>query len=115
MSAPKTPLLTVDIVIRLDNGPRRIVLIERRSPPPGWALPGGFVDVGESLETAAVREAKEETGLDVALELLLGCYSDPKRDPREHVVSAVYLAVASGQPAAADDAKDIMIVDPAER
>jgi 8-oxo-dGTP diphosphatase len=112
--SPQTPLLTVDIIIRVDADPRRVVLIERRNPPPGWALPGGFVDVGEKLEAAAVREAREETSLHVTLEHMLGCYSDPKRDPRGHTVSVVYVASALGQPIAADDAGDILIADPAD-
>jgi 8-oxo-dGTP diphosphatase len=115
MAAPKTPLLTVDTIIRLKGNAKSIVLIERCNPPLGWALPGGFVDVGERLEAAAMREAKEETGLNVTLELMLGCYSDPDRDPRGHTVGVVYIALAQGQPAAADDAKDIMMADPADR
>ncbi len=114
MPAPRTPLLAVDIIIALTDRPGRpIVLIERRNPPPGWALPGGFVDVGEPLEAAAVREAKEETCLDVTLRALLGCYSDPRRDPRGHTVSAVYVAEAVGEPRAADDARHLVLVDPA--
>jgi len=110
---PTTPLLTVDIVIELLDRPGRpIVLIERRNPPPGWALPGGFVDVGETVEAAAIREAREETGLDVALAGLLGVYSDPARDARFHTVSVVLLATAHGVPAAADDAKAVRAVDP---
>jgi 8-oxo-dGTP diphosphatase len=110
---PVTPLLTVDIIIELIDRPERpIVLIERRDPPPGWALPGGFVDVGETLETAAVREAREETSLVVTLKLLLGNYSDPSRDPRGHTASAVYLAEASGEPRAADDARHAKPCDP---
>jgi len=110
MNKPVTPLLTVDIIIELTNLDHRpIVLIERRNPPPGWALPGGFVDVGESLEQAARREAKEETCLDVSLITLLGCYSDPSRDNRGHTVSAVYIAESTGQPQAADDAKNLAI------
>jgi len=113
MPAPRTPLLAVDIIIALTDRPGRpIVLIERRNPPPGWALPGGFVDVGEPLEVAAVREAKEETCLDVTLQALLGCYSDPQRDPRGHTVSAVYVAEAVGEPRAADDARRLALVDP---
>ncbi|RMF90805.1 MAG: NUDIX hydrolase [Nitrospinota bacterium] len=108
MPKPVTPLLTVDTIIELYDRPERpIVLIERRSPPYGWALPGGFVEVGERLEQAAVREAREETGLEVTLIALLGCYSDPQRDPRGHTVSVVYVAQASGEPRAADDARNV--------
>lgn len=115
MQKPVTPLLTVDIIIEMIDKPERpIVLIERRYPPPGWALPGGFVDVGETLEQAAVREAKEETSLDVALVCLLGCYSDPRRDERGHTASAVYVATASGKPRACDDAANIALFKPAE-
>lgn len=105
---PETPLLAVDIIIELLDYPANtIVLIERRNPPHGWALPGGFVDVGESLEHAAIREAREETCLDVTLKKLLGCYSNPQRDPRGHTVSPVYIAEAHGTPQAADDAKNL--------
>ena len=105
---PETPLIAVDIIIELVDRPDKpIVLIERRNPPYGWALPGGFVDVGESLEQAAVREAREETCLDVKLKMLLGCYSNPQRDPRGHTVSPVYIAEARGEPRAADDAKNL--------
>ncbi len=108
MSRPVTPLLTVDIIIEMRDRPGQpIVLIERKYPPHGWALPGGFVDVGERLETAALREAREETSLNVELRALLGCYSDPERDPRGHTVSAVYVASASGEPAAQDDARNL--------
>lgn len=113
MPIPVTPLIAVDIIIELDDRPERpIVLIERRNPPHGWALPGGFVDVGETLEHAAAREAEEETALKVELKVLLGCYSNPARDPRGHTVSAVYVAQASGKPRAGDDAGEAQVFDP---
>jgi 8-oxo-dGTP diphosphatase len=108
---PITPLATVDIIIELPAG---IVLIERRHEPAGWALPGGFVDVGEPPERAAVREAKEETGLDVELLELLGVYGDPARDPRGHTISTAYVARASGQPLGSDDAARAIVVPPTE-
>ena len=113
MPGPVTPLLAVDIIIELADRPGRpIVLIERRNPPPGWAIPGGFVDVGESIEQAAVREAREETALEVTLTALLGVYSDPKRDARGHTASAVYVAVAQGAPRAQDDAAAVGVFSP---
>ena len=113
MNKPVTPLLTVDIIVELVDQPGRpIVLIERKYPPLGWALPGGFVDVGETLEQAAVREAQEEISLNVSLKCLLGCYSDPARDTRGHTVSAVYIAEANGEPKAADDAKNLSVFSP---
>jgi 8-oxo-dGTP diphosphatase len=99
----RNPLLTVDIIIEINDA---IVLIERENPPFGWALPGGFVDYGESLETAAIREAKEETSLDIKLVRQFYAYSDPSRDPRHHTVTVVYIANAIGAPKAADDAKN---------
>jgi 8-oxo-dGTP diphosphatase len=84
-------------------------LIERKNPPYGWALPGGFVDYGESLERAAVREAKEETSLDVKLIEQFHSYSDPRRDPRHHTISTVFIATADGTPRGEDDAKTAKI------
>jgi 8-oxo-dGTP diphosphatase len=100
----RNPTPTVDVLIELDDRPGTIVLIERRNEPHGWALPGGFVDEGEWLADAAVREAKEETGLDVELRELFHAYSDPARDPRSHTVSTVFLARAAGAPTGSDDA-----------
>jgi 8-oxo-dGTP diphosphatase len=109
--AYRNPTPTVDIVIELiDRADRPIILIERLNPPLGWALPGGFVDYGESVEQAAVREAQEEVGLAVQLVDLLGVYSDPDRDPRQHTLSLVYIATATGVPQAGDDAKHVKIV-----
>lgn len=99
------PLLTVDIIVELADG--TIVLIERKNPPPGWALPGGFVDYGEAIEHAATREAKEEISLDITLTEQFYTYSDPSRDPRHHTVSTVFIASAEGAPEAADDAKSV--------
>lgn len=102
----RNPFPTVDVVIELmgRGDPPPIVLIERRNPPRGWALPGGFVDYGETMESAARREAREETGLEVELLALLGVYSDPRRDQRQHNVSAVFVGRAGGSPQAGDDA-----------
>ncbi len=112
MARPETPALTVDIIIRLvDRSNHPIVLIERKYPPYGWAIPGGFVDIGETVEHAAIREAWEETNLDVRLTGLLGVYSDPLRDPRGHTVSIVYTADAQGEPRAEDDAKSLQLFD----
>ena len=113
MIKPVTPLITADVIIEmplLDDKP--IILIERKYEPFGWAIPGGFVEVGETIATAAQREALEETSLDVELDVLLGIYSNPKRDFRGHTVSAVFIGNASGKPIAADDAKDIAVFDP---
>lgn len=106
MGVHRNPLPTVDIIIELKGG---IVLIERKNPPPGWAIPGGFVDEGESLEDAARREALEETSLKVRLKCQLHAYSDPKRDQRFHTVSVVFVAEAEGTPRAEDDAKNVAV------
>jgi len=112
MPAPPTPALAADVIIELIDRPGRpIVLIERRNPPHGWAIPGGFVDIGETVEHAAMREAHEETGLRVRLIQLLGCYSDPRRDPRGHTVSVVYVGTAEGAPQARDDALAAAVFD----
>jgi 8-oxo-dGTP diphosphatase len=105
----RNPFPTVDIIIELESG---IVLIDRRNEPFGWALPGGFVDYGESLESAAVREAREETSLEISDLRLLGCYSDPARDNRMHTISTVFIATGRGIPHAADDALDLAIFRP---
>lgn len=100
--APRNPVPTVDVVVETSAG---IVLVERANEPLGWALPGGFVDYGERLEDAARREVREETGLDVELTNLLGVYSDPSRDPRQHTVTTVYVGHAQGEPRGGDDAR----------
>jgi 8-oxo-dGTP diphosphatase len=112
---PQTPALAADAIIELVDLPGKpIVLIERKNPPPGWAIPGGFVDIGESVPDAAVREALEETCMEVSLQCLLGVYSKPDRDPRGHTVSMIYVARAHGEPVAADDAASVGIFDPAD-
>ncbi len=97
----RNPTPTVDVIIEVEGG---VVLIERKNPPRGWAIPGGFVDEGESVAAAAVREALEETELQVTLTEQFFCYSDPARDPRQHNLSVVFLATAEGPPRGADDA-----------
>jgi 8-oxo-dGTP diphosphatase len=99
-----SPALTVDVVALSPDD--RVVLVRRRYPPPGWALPGGFVEGGETVEAAAVREAREETGLEVSLTDLLYVYSDPRRDARRHTASVVFLGRTSGVPVGADDAAE---------
>ncbi len=103
-SAYKNPYPTVDLLI--ETRPGTVVLIRRKNPPHGWALPGGFVDWGETLEDAARREAFEETGLRVTLERQLHTYSDPARDPRHHTITTVFTAHAAGEPVAGDDAAE---------
>jgi 8-oxo-dGTP diphosphatase len=107
----RNPVPTVDIIIELEH---RVVLIERLNEPFGWALPGGFVDYGETVETAAVREAAEETCLHIRLLEQFYVYSDPQRDARFHTLSVVFIAEASGTPKAADDAKAVGLFDPSE-
>ncbi len=102
----RNPVPTVDVIIEIEGG---IILIKRKNPPYGWALPGGFVDYGESLENAAVREALEETGLDVILLCQMHTYSNPQRDPRQHTISTVFIGSATGTPQAADDAAEVGI------
>jgi 8-oxo-dGTP diphosphatase len=109
MKLPRNPFLTVDVIIEIG---RRIVLVHRRNPPHGWALPGGFVDYGESVEAAAFREAVEETGLHVRLIEQFHTYSDPARDPRHHTVSTVFLARAQGRPRGGDDADEARLFSP---
>ncbi len=101
------PFITVDIIIEVEGG---IVLIERSNPPFGWAIPGGFVDYGETLEHCAVREAKEETGLDIYDLEQMFTYSEPKRDPRFHTITTVFVAKAKGKPKAGDDAQNAKVV-----
>lgn len=106
----RNPIPTVDIIVELVDRPHRpIILIERKNEPFGWAIPGGFVDYGESLENAALREAYEEITLEVNLVEQFHVYSDPKRDARKHTISIVFIAQATGKPQAADDAKNLAI------
>ena len=107
----RNPFPTVDIIIETGKQKAGIVLIKRKNPPFGWALPGGFVDYGESLESAAKREAEEETSMKVELLYQLGAYSNPSRDPRHHTISVVFVGRATGIPKAADDAIDVGIFD----
>jgi 8-oxo-dGTP diphosphatase len=110
--AYRNPAPTVDIIVELVDRPDRpIVLIERLHEPFGWAIPGGFIDYGEAAETAGRREAMEEIGLVIELVELLGVYSDPARDPRQHTMSVVYIARAMGAPQAGDDAKQAHVIN----
>jgi 8-oxo-dGTP diphosphatase len=108
----KNPTPTADILIELDGRPGTLVFIERKNEPVGFAIPGGFVDEGEFIADAAVREAKEETGLDVELVELFHVYSDPKRDARKHTVSTVFIARATGMPRGGDDAARCLVCAP---
>jgi 8-oxo-dGTP diphosphatase len=103
----RIPALTVDLIIEMEDG--GVVLVKRKNPPRGWALPGGYVDYGETLEQAAIREALEETGLRVELRRQLHTYSDPRRDPRRHTVTTVYVARARGTVRAGDDAAQVKV------
>jgi len=105
----RNPIPTVDIISEIEN---RIVLVQRKNEPRGWALPGGFVDYGERLEDAAIREALEETSIKISELKLLGCYSDPGRDSRQHNISTVYVAKGSGLPQAGDDAAKASLFQP---
>jgi 8-oxo-dGTP diphosphatase len=111
VNAIDTPKLTVDVIVRLwkQDRLRGIVLVERKNPPIGLAIPGGFVDVGERVETAAVREVKEEIGIDVELAHLQGVYSDPERDARFHTVSIVFVGDSRDEPSAASDARQAFV------
>lgn len=109
MPRPNCPPIAADVIIEVNGG---VVLIERKNFPFGWAIPGGFVDIGEPVEAAAVREALEETSLQVELRALLGIYSRPDRDPRGHTVTAVYIGTSQGTPKADDDAKSIGVFQP---
>jgi 8-oxo-dGTP diphosphatase len=109
MPRPLCPPIAADVIAEIGD---RIVLIERRNFPLGWAIPGGFVDFGETVEQTAVREAREEICLEVELRTLLGIYSRPDRDPRGQTVTAVYIGRATGTPNAADDAQDVRLFLP---
>ena len=111
MPRPLCPPIAADVIAEMGD---HIVLIERKNFPFGWALPGGFVEFGETVEQAAIREAREETSLDVELRALLGVYSRPERDPRGQTISVVYVGRAIGVPAAQDDAKGIALFRPGQ-
>jgi 8-oxo-dGTP diphosphatase len=108
----RNPKPTVDTLIELEDAPGELVFIERKNAPHGFALPGGFVDEGEWVADAAIREAKEETGLDVELVELFHVYSDPARDPRQHTVSTVFIVRAAGRPVGGDDAERCIVCPP---
>ena len=110
-SSSDWPRLTADVIITPQGRPGSVLLIRRKNPPLGWALPGGFVDYGESVERAAVREAREETGLDVTLHRQFHVYSDPSRDARGHTVTVVFVGEAEGAPEGGDDAAEARYFD----
>lgn len=112
MADYRNPKPTVDVIIEHDGG---VVLIRRANPPAGWAIPGGFVDEGEPVEAAALREMEEETSLQVRLDDLLYVYSDPRRDPRHHTLTTVFIGhVVAGSLGAGDDAADAQVFSPRE-
>lgn len=106
----RNPYPTADVIVTIDGG---IVLVNRKNPPYGWAIPGGFIDYGESAEDAARREIREETGLEIDNIRLFGVYSDPARDPRFHTLTVVFTATSEGIPKAGDDAAEAQLFDPA--
>lgn len=108
----KNPTPTVDVLVELAGRPGELVFIVRANEPEGLALPGGFVDAGEWVADAAIREAKEETGLDIELVELFHVYSDPARDPRKHTMSVVFIATATGTPVGSDDAAECVVCAP---
>ncbi len=114
MAEYRNPVPTVDVIIEMRDAGNGVVLIERKNAPSGWALPGGFVEYGETLEQAAVREAKEETSLDIELVRQFHAYSDPNRDPRGHTITTVFIATAEGTPRAHDDARAVAVLRPEE-
>jgi ADP-ribose pyrophosphatase YjhB (NUDIX family) len=106
MKTLRNPVPTVDVIIKYEGG---VVLILRKNPPPGWALPGGFVDYGETVDAAAHREAREETNLDLTDLLMFSVYSDPARDPRQHTITTVFVAQGHGQLKGGDDASKAQV------
>ncbi len=110
MPAPKTPLISADAIVEHQNS---LVLIERKNPPYGLALPGGFIEIGEDVKTAVLRELKEETGLDAKVKAMLGVYSDPKRDPRGHVITLVFICESEdiSKLKGGDDAKRAFLIE----
>lgn len=114
MTRHRNPTPTCDLLIELEGRPGELVFVERKHEPVGYALPGGFVDEGEWVADAAVREAREETGLEVTLTELFHVYSDPSRDPRQHTMSTVFIAQAAGEPVGGDDAANAIACTPSQ-